>query len=115
MDAMYIIPKYRPGPHDDAHLIYFLGVTKFGHQGAKKLFFWALAQLTDKINPMYIIPKDRPEPHDDACVICYLGVTKFVHQGAKKLFFGSSSAHRQDRPQVYYTKITDYLDILETF
>ena len=39
MDAMYIIPKDRPGPHDDAHLIYFLGVTKFGHQGAKKLFF----------------------------------------------------------------------------
>ena len=64
----------------------------------------ALAQLTDKIDPMYIIPKDRPEPHDDAHVIYFLGVTKFVHQGAKKLFFfGSSSAHRQDRPHVYYT------------
>ena len=39
IDPMYIIPKDRPGPHDDAHLIYFLGVTKFGHHGAKKLFF----------------------------------------------------------------------------
>ena len=57
MDAMYIIPKERPERHDDAHLIYFLGVTKFGHQGAKKLLFWALAQPTDKIDPKYIIPK----------------------------------------------------------
>ena len=76
----------------------------------------AVAQLTNKINPMYIIPKDQPEPHNDAHVIYFLGVTKFVHLGAKKLFcFGSSSAHRQDRPQVYYTKMTGYLDILETF
>jgi hypothetical protein len=57
IDPMYIIPKDRPGPHDDAHLIYFLGVTKFGHQGAKKLLFLALAQPTDKIDPKYIIPK----------------------------------------------------------
>ena len=53
-------------------------------QGAKKLFFWALAQLTDKIDPMYIIPKDRPGPHDDARLIYFLGVTKFGHQGAQK-------------------------------
>ena len=52
--------------------------------------------------------KDRPEPHNDAHVICFLSVSNFGHQG-------SSSAHRQDRPQVYYTKMTGYLDILETF
>ena len=65
---------------------------------------------------MYIIPKDLPGPHDDAHVICFLSVSNFGHKGPKKLFFfGSSSAHRQDRPQVYYTKMTGYLDILETF
>ena len=57
IDPMYIIPKDRPGPHDDAHLIYVWGVTKFGHQVAKKLLFLALAQPTDKIDPKYIIPK----------------------------------------------------------
>ena len=51
----------------------------------------AVAQLTGKIDPMYIIPKDRPGPH------------------------GSSSAHRQDGPHVYYTKMAGYLDIHETF
>ena len=29
--------------------------------------------------------------------------------------YGSSSAHRQDGPHVYYTKMTGYLDIHETF
>ena len=68
----------------------------------------ALAQLTDKIDP-YIIPKDRPEPHNDAHVICFSSVSNFGHQGPKKLFFlGSSSAHRQDGPYVYYTKMTSY-------
>ena len=57
IDPMYIIPKDRPGFHDDARLIYFVGVTKFGHQGAKKLLFWALAQPTDKIDPKYNKPK----------------------------------------------------------
>ena len=57
IDPKYIIPKDWPEPHDDAHVICFLGVTKFVHQGAKKLFFWALSQLTDKMDPMYIIPK----------------------------------------------------------
>ena len=52
IDPMYIIPKDRPEPRDDAH-----GVSNFGHQGPKKLFFFALAQLTDKIDPKYIIPK----------------------------------------------------------
>ena len=65
----------------------------------------ALAQLTDKMDAMYIIPKDRPGPHDDAHVIYFLGVSNVGHQGPKKLFFfGSSSAHRQDGPHVYYTK-----------
>ena len=57
IDPMYIIPKDSPGPHDDAHLIYFVGVTKFDHQGAKKLFFFAVAQPTDNIDPKYIVPK----------------------------------------------------------
>ena len=39
IDPMYIIAKDQPGPHDDAHVICFLGVTKFGHKGAKKLLF----------------------------------------------------------------------------
>ena len=76
MDAMYIIPKDRPEPHDDAHVISFLSVSNFGHQGPKNCFL-ALVQLTDKMDPMYIIPKDQPEPHDDAHVICYLSVTNF--------------------------------------
>ena len=91
---MYIIPKDRPEPHDDACVICFLGVTKFGHQGAKKLLFWALAWLTDKINPMYIIPKDRRETHDDACVIFFWVLPNLA----------TYIAHIQDQPHVYYTK-----------
>ena len=42
MDPMYIIPKDRPEPHNDAHVIFLGG---------------ALAQLTDKMDPKYIITK----------------------------------------------------------
>ena len=54
---MYIIPKEPPEPGDDACVICFLSVSNFGHQGPKNLFFLALAQLTDRMDPMYIIPK----------------------------------------------------------
>ena len=33
----------------------------------------------------------------------------------KTAILGFSSAHRQDGPHVYYTKMTGYLDIHETF
>ena len=36
IDPMYIIPKDRPGPHNDACVICFLSVSDFGHQGPKK-------------------------------------------------------------------------------
>ena len=62
----------------------------------------AVAQLTDKIDPMYIIPKDRPGPHDDARVFLVFPI--LATRGPKNCVFGSSSAHRQDRPHVYYTK-----------
>ena len=102
---MYIIPKDRPEPYDYAHVICFLGVTKFVHQGAKKLLFLALAQLTDKIYPMYIIPKDRPEPHDDFMFHLFFGCYQIWPPGGQKTaFLGSSSADRQDGPHVYYTK-----------
>ena len=65
---------------------------------------------------MYIIPKKWAEPHDNACVICFFGYYQICPPGGQKnAFFGSSSTHRQDRPQVYYTKMTGYLDIHETF
>ena len=74
------------------------------------------AQLTDKIDPMYIISNDRPEPHDDAHVICFFGVFPILAtRGQKTVFFGSSSAHRQDGPHVYYTKMTGYLIFLKLF
>ena len=57
VDPMYIIPKDRPELHDDAHVISFLGVSKFLPPGAQKTAFLARAQLTDKIEPKYIIPK----------------------------------------------------------
>ena len=83
------------------------------------LYVWmsaSLAQLTDKMDPMYIIPIEPPEQHDDACVMCFFSVSNFGHQGPQKqFFFGSSSAHRQDGPHVYYTKMTGYLYIHETF
>ena len=63
---------------------------------------------------MYSIPKDWPEPHDDAHVNCFL-FFQFWPPGAQKPFFCSSSAHRQDGLHVYYTKMTGYLDIHETF
>lgn len=75
-----------------------------------------LAQLTDMMDTMYIIPKDPPGPHDDACVICFFECFQFWPPGAPpNFFFGSSSAHRQDGPHVYYTKMTGYLDIHELF
>ena len=65
---------------------------------------------------MYIIPTDWPEPHNDAHVICFFSVSNFGQQGAQKtVFICSSSAHRQDGPHVYYTKMMIYLDIHETF
>ena len=60
------------------------------------MLYLALAQLTDEIDPMYIIAKVLSEPYNGAHVIC---------------FFGSSTAHRQDGPHVYYIKMTGYLDI----
>ena len=56
MDPMYIIPKDRPEPHDDAHVICFLLFPILATRGLKTGFL-ALAQLTDKMDPMYIIPK----------------------------------------------------------
>ena len=75
----------------------------------------ALAQLTDNMDPMYIIPKELSGPHNDAYVIVFLVVPILATRGPKNVFFRSSSAHRQDGPQVYYTKMTGYLDIHETF
>ena len=71
MDPMYIIPKDRPEHHNDAHVICFLSISNFGHQGLKNSFFFALAQLTDNMDPMNIIQKGLPERHDDEHVICF--------------------------------------------
>ena len=54
MDPMYILPKDQSEPHDDVHVICFFSVSNFGHQELKKWFFFALAQLTDKMDPMYL-------------------------------------------------------------
>ena len=41
IDPMYIIPKDRPGPHEDAHVICFFGCFQFWPPGAQKnVFFW---------------------------------------------------------------------------
>ena len=56
MDAMYIIPKDRPEPHNDTCVI-FLGCYQICPPGGQETVFFALAQLTDKIDPKYIIPK----------------------------------------------------------
>ena len=69
IDHMYIIPKDRPLPGDDACVICFSSVSNFGQQGPQKLFFFALVQLTDKMDPIYIIPKVLSEPHNDVHVI----------------------------------------------
>ena len=74
----------------------------------------AVAQLTDKMDPMYVISKVLPEPHDDAHLIFFASFQFWPPGAQKNAFFGSSSAHRQDRPQVYYTKMMGYLDIHET-
>ena len=40
MDPMYIIPKIPSEPHGDAHVICFLNLSKFDHQGPKKQFLF---------------------------------------------------------------------------
>ena len=57
MDPIYIIPKEMSEPHNDANVICFFSVSYFGHLGPQQLFFFALAQLTDMMDPIYIIPK----------------------------------------------------------
>ena len=40
IDPMYIIPKDRPEPHNDAHVIYFLVFPILATSGHKKTFFF---------------------------------------------------------------------------
>ena len=79
------------------------------------MLFLSLAQLTDEIDPMYIIPKVLSEPHNDAHVIFFVCFQFRPPDAPKTVFLGSSTAHRQDGPHLYYTKMTVYLDIHEAF